>query len=75
MSNDAYVAHFRIIGADFRFLSFSTRFLRGSRHPSPLVAGIAFRPVAAHWSVPNASRSLASYERMAVRTKSNAPPV
>jgi EmrB/QacA subfamily drug resistance transporter len=42
----AYVARFLFIGANFSFLFFSTLFLQGSRQASPLVAGLAFLPVA-----------------------------
>jgi EmrB/QacA subfamily drug resistance transporter len=42
----AYVARFLFIGANFSFLFFATLFLQSSRHASPLVAGLAFLPVA-----------------------------
>jgi EmrB/QacA subfamily drug resistance transporter len=42
----AYVARFLFIGANFSFLFFSTLFLQGTRYASPLIAGLAFLPVA-----------------------------
>jgi EmrB/QacA subfamily drug resistance transporter len=42
----AYLARFLFIGANFSFLFFCTLFLQGTRHAGPLVAGLAFLPVA-----------------------------
>jgi hypothetical protein len=43
----AYLARFLFIGANFSFLLFFfTLFLQGTRHAGPLVAGLAFLPVA-----------------------------